>query len=1786
MLFTPRNTDSSHASKNNNDSFFKTRVQTKLAVGQPGDKYEVEADKTADKVVSKINTPQQDQASITPFFAPKPVVQSKKESLQQKEDTGQEQEIQEKPLSESITPLVQTSLLEEPVQEKCDACEEKEAVPVQKKCKECEEKAAGSTTPIQQKCDACEKEEKLQAKNESGSKITETDLSSKLTQSKGGGAGMEASTQQEMSAGFGSDFSNVRIHTDSNAVQMNKELGSHAFTNGSDVYFNSGKYDPSSDSGKHLLAHELTHTVQQGAVTGVQTKLQENVIQREDDPCAEPQEQGSQAEANSASTAASNPNCAVANPSAEQPPEGQPEPEGEDTARDIEANEGGPVDERQSHAPPADANAPNDETGIQEGAEQSTEQALDPCALREQQHGAGSEAPGASVAGAGAASSLVPQQAFSTGQATPEQGSSEVSTQGNPQTGQQQEGDFLAQRAQRGISPLVQPQGLGEAASPELMEEREAKRMDAATAMASIEQTGQQLTQLSSGGVRYQLRNGAKQKEQISHADNSSKTSTFLNNGANHVNSIIANGVGLATDIRSNNELNKELLLADISIKRQSVSGFFSKAKQDAFTKAETAKNAILGKHAITLLQIEMSALMANMMVQQTHQTKTLALQQTYNTQLVALGISYTTGYNNLITAGTSKGQSAKNAATEKADEYRRAEGASAEIRQRVVNYEADGFWDGYLTYNRYMARADAAKEVGNQYSEGMVSQAKAQADKMMCGQAKDNEFMGAIFQKGNELLECALLNAQDAINRQKQAAIMQAQHTLQEMNSTIDNSHAATVAQLDEKEAVQLQLLNDYGIRQIMAIERDGEYSIAVALQGVNSAAGQLLQFLQNYKQTVQSSEAPDNNVFEISQQGVEGEFMQAVSKAEQAVTGALDAAVLSVTESGNQVLLALQQLYDQGIIDAQQLITEYGTSTDSLVTSANGIYDQISLNSTQAITGEQQNGINTINGVVTGVSGLITNIVTATASKFEEAKTTMETGMQHTIDTDLAAKICAEAEKAAADIQPWWKTALKVFLVILVIVVVALVIGPAVIGAVGAAASALAGSLGAGAALAGTIGAWAGPIIGGAIVGALSGAVIQVGNNLIDIAGTDRELSWESVTKGVVGAMVAGAIGGALGGLGGQFAQVLLGRIGPTAMSAGWRFVADLGINMAFDFVGGIVGDIGSCAVDEATCHPFSWESVLMGMAIGATVQVSMSGLSAMARPHGASPHVDAGVNPRATVDTPGTATPAPRSRFRSAVEDFATSVTKTQQRFTTAGQHAGNKVGFGANAPTVETTIGGINAANARIQDGEFLPFRNRPEPEAEIPRTNVEGEPPHSNPTDEASPETRPHPTTDPEMDAIPHGNGPKREGKQIFDERQTLYDSEGRPLPNNRPRRSGDPTFNEHGERIMTIAELKAYREHIAGWSQNGLEVKIVIDPTGRGIPNGAAAAFDYTTGTIYLRNKPTMLELFHESMHARHWIDSGGQAEYTNFGSLAREEYVFTQIMRNRKMFNDSEILRSQRVIYKYRNGHYPPKDWIPPSTPEFQSGIDWHLAVPPTRGVANPSGAPSPMPRDGMDAIPNDRADWTILSSNHSLNTMKTELENGTTPRAFESVLTLEEEAVLRFYTTNEGYKTFNQALRGGIPMTEFHQAQRNLLDRALEKLPISHYNEAPEMLYRIENMENTRIDEVYQVDGEITLSAFLSTTYSEDAMKQAMMNRMHSHIVRIRGKSGRLIETSSTLRSEMEILFRPGTRFRVVNKTAIEHPTNGIDPNNEVFHVGVNSMYGYTRVIELIEI
>ena len=85
-----------------------------------------------------------------------------------------------------------------------------------------------------------------------------------------GGSPLSADVREDMEGRFGADFSDVRVHTGAEAHDSAKSVNAQAYTVGSNIVFQRDKYDPSSDAGKHMLAHELTHVVQQrsGPVDG------------------------------------------------------------------------------------------------------------------------------------------------------------------------------------------------------------------------------------------------------------------------------------------------------------------------------------------------------------------------------------------------------------------------------------------------------------------------------------------------------------------------------------------------------------------------------------------------------------------------------------------------------------------------------------------------------------------------------------------------------------------------------------------------------------------------------------------------------------------------------------------------------------------------------------------------------------------------------------------------------------------------------------------------------------------------------------------------------------------------------------------------------------------------------------------------------------------------------------------------------------------------------------------------------------------------------------------------------------------------------------------------------------------------------------------------------------------------------------------------------------------------------------------------------------------------------
>ncbi|HEY2721158.1 MAG TPA: DUF4157 domain-containing protein, partial [Chitinophagaceae bacterium] len=293
-------------SKSQDETFFNKRdnssllIQRKLTIGPASDKYEQEADATAGKVVQKLSEnkpylPNQNGNSIqakfntpiTPTITPVQKPQTKiadaqpEEKLQKKDEEKEapKEKLQKKPIFESNAEPPDDNE-EKNIQRKCAECEKEEKI--QKKDGGTEHGKDKPDGTLQRKpifesnADPSEKEKSIQRKSaaseqlqkKSGTDSSEADsknIESSLSSTKGSGSLLPQNTREQMESSFGADFSKVRLHNDSTAAKMSDNLNAQAFTHGNDIYFNAGKYDTGSEQGKHLLAHELTHTLQQGA---------------------------------------------------------------------------------------------------------------------------------------------------------------------------------------------------------------------------------------------------------------------------------------------------------------------------------------------------------------------------------------------------------------------------------------------------------------------------------------------------------------------------------------------------------------------------------------------------------------------------------------------------------------------------------------------------------------------------------------------------------------------------------------------------------------------------------------------------------------------------------------------------------------------------------------------------------------------------------------------------------------------------------------------------------------------------------------------------------------------------------------------------------------------------------------------------------------------------------------------------------------------------------------------------------------------------------------------------------------------------------------------------------------------------------------------------------------------------------------------------------------------------------------------------------------------------------
>ena len=219
--------------------FGANAIQRKLSVGKSNDASEKEAESAAQKVtrVQKADKKEED----------KPVQKAEKKEEEKPVQKAEKKE-EEKPVQKE-----EKKEEEKPVQK---AEKKEEEKPVQKENKKEEEK------PVQAKLDPLIQKATMAIAKEDGDSISPS-FEERLAKRKGMGFELPDDVRKDMEGKFRTSFQKVRIHTDKEAADMCEAIHALAFAHGYDIYFNSGMYNPKSETGRELLAHELAHVVQQ-----------------------------------------------------------------------------------------------------------------------------------------------------------------------------------------------------------------------------------------------------------------------------------------------------------------------------------------------------------------------------------------------------------------------------------------------------------------------------------------------------------------------------------------------------------------------------------------------------------------------------------------------------------------------------------------------------------------------------------------------------------------------------------------------------------------------------------------------------------------------------------------------------------------------------------------------------------------------------------------------------------------------------------------------------------------------------------------------------------------------------------------------------------------------------------------------------------------------------------------------------------------------------------------------------------------------------------------------------------------------------------------------------------------------------------------------------------------------------------------------------------------------------------------------------------------------------------
>jgi hypothetical protein len=955
-----------------------------------------------------------------------------------------------------------------------------------------------------------------------------------------------------METAFDANFSGVKVHTDGESDQLNKSLNSRAFATGQDIFFSQGAYNPGSRDGQELLAHELTHVVQQNGKSSVQRlctecekeKTQEQIQGKEIDESKIVPSQDN--ELNNNSNSQTENTTDVTNQNSDHPvntddtenikndPQNnnnqlktQKETDNkQENSNNIQPNnndlENGNVIQNQEQ----DQKNPKNEPNLEEAktANNEANQAIQEIKKSEAPTKEGEEKDQQVVDEKEKSQETNNQKGDTQGESSKEQGS----TEGENQTEQQTETIAnKSQEAQTEVSQTQEEINQSESNSQNLKSQQisftpPVIKPTFATNKAGIDHINptEVMGDVGNGMILYQTddpqtslaaaeqgivvqqipENKIAQSMEAEQRQAELAMSNFMASGGERMAQVSAMGGIIAPKISTS--LNQQKAEIDTAIAQNQgiINNAIAQAKNQVQTQAAAAREQIATQYNSSVQGIQTSTNAARQKLIQEYQKSTQQLNDLGLKSRQDVDQSFKTGNTKFREAGTIVAGNVDGIVANKQAAFSQQ---SPPEPGNVVTKFLESFDRDTYVQNWRKAKTDAANEAGIKFKTGLINNANQKADELGNSKGQVNDGISQLITNKSSELEVKYNSALNDLNQSEQQALTIASQTRDGQIQGLDQNLNGTMASLDQMQASQLSQVQNLGQQQKLGIDTQGQQSIASLQQSVAQGTTNLELAYQEFAQQAQGIKTP--NLQTINQVIIEAETQlnQIENSTQIALETGINNSTQGLQQQTAQSINSINNIGQQASSQGAEIAQEFATSTTEMVGSATNIFSQLTEGHTSMVQARVDQTVSEFSQLVDNLKQQIQGVITNLDGKLDESATQLQAGLRGSLqgsdqNPSLVESIDKAAEDAAAKVQPAWKSVLKVVIDIVITVAVTVAI------------AALAAS-----------GVGLGAAIGLAfLIGAAGGVLKQAANDMID----GKMSSWQDY------AMQAG-IGGVTG-------------------------------------------------------------------------------------------------------------------------------------------------------------------------------------------------------------------------------------------------------------------------------------------------------------------------------------------------------------------------------------------------------------------------------------------------------------------------------------------------------------------------------------------------------------------------------------------------------------------------------------------------------------------------------